>query len=89
MSTLNYLKNSIYNKGSLPKQVLDLKESYKNVYAHGTEGGDSLGISEQLETPQERSFGRRKRSDRSESDEATQDSPPGKRPPVVECAIKY
>ena len=27
--------------------------------AHGTEGGDSLGISEYLETLQERSFGRR------------------------------
>ena len=46
--------------------------------AHGTEGGDSLGISEQLETPQERSFGRRKRSDRSVSDEEAQGSPPQK-----------
>ena len=45
------------------------------------------GISEVLETLQERSFGRRKRSGRSESDEAAQNSPPGKRVPVVEYAI--
>ena len=36
----------------------------------------SLGISEQLETLQERSFGRRKRSDRSESDEAVSNHSP-------------
>ena len=49
-----------------------------------------MGISEQLETPQERSetvF-----CDKSEAtgvNEEAQGSPPGKRPPGVDCAVKY
>ena len=70
------IKNLYFLIGSLPKHVLDLEESYK-MYMHMER---KAWISEQLETLQERSFGRRKRSDRSENDEAAQDSPPQKAP---------
>jgi hypothetical protein len=66
-------KNFPKNKGSSPKHVL----GFKNEISTWNGRRRLLGIANSL------------RPRRSVSDEEAQGSPPGKRPPVVECAVKY